>query len=226
MSKIPLLFAFHNILNPYTDYSFYRSFCRSIQMELQTLARKPSSLSLTLASGCKTKITTPLFLKYGKSLDVLTLSTIQSRQRFCCLSGLENNIVSGHSPTLARRGSTNPSASILKSYFTSEEALFICFYFFNMTYLVLNNLWTLSGNSEQSSSHSAWKQKINGCEIWDQNQAGFTAASETHKKSQLELRHAILTQSKSRSTRYSVCKYIYAYICIYIYLCICMFPTL
>lgn len=150
MSKIPLLYAFR-ILNPYTDYSF----CRSIQMELQTLARKPSSLSLTLASGCKTKnhnIFIPEVWKISRCVDPLN---IQSRQRFCCLNGLENNIVSGHSPTLARRGSTNPSASILKSYFTSEEALFICFYFFNMTYLVLNNLWKLSGNSEQSSSHSA-----------------------------------------------------------------------
>jgi len=92
----------------------------------------------------------PEVWKNSRYVDPLN---IQSRQRFCCLSGLENNIVTGYNQ--ARRGSTNPSASILKSYFTSEEALFICFYFFNMTYLVLNNLWKLSGNSEQSSSHSA-----------------------------------------------------------------------
>lgn len=41
---------------------------------------------------------------------------------------------------------------------------------------------------------------------------------DTYKKSQLELRHSILAQSKSRSTRYLVHKYIYAYICIYVHM--------
>lgn len=100
---------------------------------------------------------------------------------------------------------------------TSKDAQFICFYFFfNMAFSVLNNLWKLFGNSEHSSSHNARNLKINGWwfrawEIRLKNQSGFMATSEIQQKSpDLKLRLSILDQDKSWSTRDFMCTYMYA----------------
>lgn len=135
----------------------------------------------------------PEIWKVSRYADPLN---IQSRQRFCYLRGLRITL-----RVATARPRPEEGAPLLLYYeFSHQRRCLTCFYFFNMTYLVLNNLWKLFGNSEQTSSHSAWKQKINeiSSEIWDQNQVGFMAPSETYKKSRLELRHSILTQSKSR----------------------------
>lgn len=89
------------------------------------------------------------------------------------------------------------------------------YFFFNMAFSVLNNLWKLFGNSEHSSSHNAWNLKINGWwfrawEIRVQNQEGFMVTSEIQKKSpDLKLRLSIPDQNKSWSTREFMCTYMY-----------------
>lgn len=93
---------------------------------------------------------------------------------------------------MVERGSTSPSAFILRAPSPAKMLSLFILLFFNMTFLVLNNLWKLFGNSEHSSSHNAWNLKINGrwfraWEIRVQNQAGFMVTSEIKLKKKKEI---------------------------------------
>lgn len=164
-----------------------------------------------------------LFLKHEKSLDICTLST------FCHAKDLVVLSFRMFWPGHGQKREHKPLCFYSQGSITSKDAQFICScFFFNMTFSVLNNLWKLSRNSEQSSSYNAWNLKINGWwfrawEILFQNQSGFMVTSEIQKKEKkspyLKLWLSILEQNKPWSTRDFMCTYMHVHV---LHICVCI----
>lgn len=173
------------------------------------------------------------FLKYRKSLDVCVFST------FCHTKDLHVPSFRVFWPGHGRKREHKPLCFYSQGSITSKEAQFIYFYFFfNMAFSVLNNLWKLFGNSEHSSSDNAWNLKINGWwfrawEIRVQNQAGFMVTSEIQKKKKKKSQtwsydfQSLIKTTPGSLERLCVCIRIYMHcMCMYACMHMCVLPYL